>query len=89
MRSKVDLAEAAFSDQAAEGVIADRAEVGRGELCEQRLVGVGKLGAEALVSSFPSRLRCAMRCDKGVYLFPLVLQLVLGMRPGRWHMRAP
>ena len=40
---EVDLAEAAFADEAAEGVVADGVEVGGGEFAEEGLVGVGKL----------------------------------------------
>lgn len=43
MRGKVNLAKAAFPDQAAKGVVSDGSKVWRGELCEERLIGVGKL----------------------------------------------
>lgn len=48
VRGKVDLAEAALSDQAAEGVVADGAEVGRGELGQEGLVGVGELACKSV-----------------------------------------
>lgn len=50
VRGEVDLAKAALSDQAAEGVIADGAEVGRGELGQEGLVGAGKLLGKSIVS---------------------------------------
>jgi len=43
VRGKVDLAKAAFPDQAAKGVVSDGSKVRRGELSEERLIGVGKL----------------------------------------------
>jgi len=43
MTGKVDLAEAAFADQSPKRVVADGAEIGRGELAQERLVGVGEL----------------------------------------------
>jgi hypothetical protein len=48
VRGKVDLAKAAFPDQAAKGVVSNGSKVWRGELCEERLVGVGKLEAADL-----------------------------------------
>lgn len=88
VRGKVYLAKTAFSDQAAKGVVSDGSKVGRGELCEERLVGVGKLGIA--VSGQRKLLGHAARQSdsSGIYLFPLVLQLELGLRPDRWHMRS-
>lgn len=57
VRGEVDLAKAALSDQAAEGVIADGAEVGRRELGQEGLVGVGKLLGKSIVSIVHCNLR--------------------------------
>jgi hypothetical protein len=41
VRGQVDFAEAAFSDEAAEGIVADGVQFGGGEFAEEGLVGVG------------------------------------------------
>lgn len=55
---EVDFAEGAFAYELAEGVVADGDEVGRGELGQEGLVGVGELCMRWSVGSIGRRVGC-------------------------------
>jgi hypothetical protein len=79
VRGKVDLAKAAFPDQAAKGVVPDGSKVWRGELCEEGLVGVGKLG----VAGFGQRIsQFCSAAERFVWCLPFSAGPAARTRPG-------